>query len=277
MSDVTVSALTSKNGINLALVNFASPDHDPDDMWSAIYQEIDEEWDSIFSMQAWLTNLTLTDGGDIIACDMDGRLVHIKAGQETVVPLPIRGGLEDLWWNEHSGLIAISSKGERVHIQGEQVTVYADPKERALYKILGITEHEVYAVGAEGVLWFYDGSAWQELDSGTNVTLMALWKGPTGLYVGGVEGVLFLLTPHTNTPISIDDPIDISSLWEFDGDLYAAAGINGVWKLDGDALVQEKQVQVQRLCAAPDKLIASGSNGIIEFDGSGWSLSEIEG
>ena len=58
---------------------------------------------------------------------------------------------------------------------------------KALFKVWGTDAQNVYAVGANGVILHFDGSAWRQQASGTARDLISLWgNGPTDIMaVGG--------------------------------------------------------------------------------------------
>ena len=66
--------------------------------------------------------------------------------------------------------------------------VYKNP---GLSAIWGSSPSDIYAVGTRGVIIHYDGSSWNEMDSGTENDLLAVWgSSANDIYIAGADGTI---------------------------------------------------------------------------------------
>ncbi len=145
------------------------------------------------------------------------------------------GGAEAVavgWDNLGQGMILQRASG--VWTQAE---IPDSPKLRAVW---GADPNFIFAVGDNGVIFFYDGN-WSQYDSGTHLDLFGIWgRSASEIYAVGEEG----------------------SLLRFDGEFWrsvfprpgARENLGDVWALDDQAFVS-----------------AQGStSGLFRFDGQTW-------
>jgi hypothetical protein len=110
----------------------------------------------------------------------------------------------------------------------------------AVLGLWGSAWNDVFAVGEDGLILHYDGTAWQSMDSGTELTIKGVW-GLSGsdVFAVGDEGLILHYDGHSWSPVA--------SPWT-EGSLL------GIWGLSAD------------------DLYAVGESGtILHFNGSSWT------
>jgi hypothetical protein len=95
---------------------------------------------------------------------------------------------------------------------------------RKLIDIWGTSSSNVYAVGEDGVLLHYNGSAWSEIASGTTADLYGIWgSSASNVYAVGAFGTLLRYDGNSWVPTT---PLDSNS-----EEIYDAAFWNAVTSL----------------------------------------------
>jgi hypothetical protein len=154
---------------------------------------------------------------------------------------------------------------------GEQV-------DRSLESIDGFSADDIYAVGDEGAIWHWDGTAWIRLESLTNLPFYSVLCASSGdVYIGGSNGLLFKgsassgwgeLTDHALTTDVIED------MAEFQGHVYLCA-TEDLLRTDGATLdVVDVPVEGEKafyaIDAVEDGLWVVGDECVLQFDGTTW-------
>lgn len=141
----------------------------------------------------------------------------------------------------------------------------------------GFDADHMVAVGLKGQLWTWDGKAWKERSSGTNVLLAAVCCAGNGVtYAGGRGGVLLGGSGDVWEAVEHDVEEDIWDLAWFQDHLYVSTHA-GVFRLEvGKGLEpvdfgKEKPETTYQLSVAPGVLWSVGSRDIVSFDGAKWS------
>ena len=141
----------------------------------------------------------------------------------------------------------------------------------------GFSAKEIYAAGRRGEIWRYDGTAWTQQDSPTNVILTRVCcAGDGNVYICGRAGTLIRgqrdrwdVIDHFATK---DDFWGIS--W-YNDHLYVST-MNDVYRLEGDKLMrldfgEDKPSSFLTLSAADGVLWSIGPKDVMSFDGKAWT------
>jgi len=115
----------------------------------------------------------------------------------------------------------------------------------------GLSEDAIYAVGYDGEIWQYDGQAWHQQDSPTNVALTCVrWVDQRTVYAAGLAGVV-LRTVDGNWEALEHDATedDFWGMTVFQGRVYLAA-YDGLFVIDGDSVVPVDMNLPQKLSTA---------------------------
>ncbi|WP_235507994.1 hypothetical protein [Variovorax sp. Root434] len=141
----------------------------------------------------------------------------------------------------------------------------------------GYAENEIYAAGWGGEIWRYDGSAWTQCGSPTNVILTAVCCAGDGtVYVGGQGGVLVSGRGDVWASVAWEDEVT-ADLWDlcwFRDRLYVAT-MSQLYTLDADRLVPVDyggmgRVTCYSLSVAQGVLWSVGKADVASFDGTTW-------
>lgn len=145
-----------------------------------------------------------------------------------------------------------------------------------LEAIDGFSETEIYAAGAAGVIWWYDGQDWTPVQCPTNATFHAVTCAEDDrVYLCGQGGVLAV--GRTDSFELIDHGRRVNDLWgiaHFDGDVYLA-GFQAMLTYDGDALDVVGDAMFMSkffydLNVCDGVMWSFGMKTVLRFDGEGW-------
>jgi PKD repeat protein len=125
---------------------------------------------------------------------------------------------------------------------------------KILYGIWGTSPSNIYAVGQDGAILHYDGTAWTAETSGTTEKLNAVWGlSETNIYVVGENGTLLHKTA-AGTTWGAEPLVDYKDQNDFNNtDLYSVRG------------------------SSTSNIFLGSINGwFIRFDGTGWTAYDPE-
>jgi hypothetical protein len=256
------------------LANLSPLVDDPESILTVIVSLVHEAtttWTKLREIDAWVTDLDRSSTGRLYAVDMDGQLHFTGSGGTWATrDLGCPDGLVSLWVESDDLLFVAGDHGERVRISGKQVDVAKDDQERRLNAVHGCSADDVYMVGEAGTLFRYHGQKWSELESPTNYTLLSvLCRSPQEVYIAGARGMLF--RGHGDSWEQIKAPaVTITSLAWYRDALYAAAGKDGIFRLEPHGLEKIKDLTLYRLRVIGDHLFGLGGRLVARFDGKGW-------
>ncbi|MDB5976921.1 MAG: hypothetical protein JWR07_3681 [Nevskia sp.] len=154
----------------------------------------------------------------------------------------------------------------------------AGAKESAGFEAIdGFTEDEIYAAGWAGEIWQYDGKAWTERPSPTNVILTAVCCAGDGtVYIAGRGGVLLKGRHDAWEIIKWEDEVN-ADLWDlcwYREKLYVATML-ALFTLNKNTLVpavfgKNAPHSFYSLTTAEDVLWSIGQSDVASFDGKKW-------
>ncbi|RYF35428.1 MAG: hypothetical protein EOO26_00780 [Comamonadaceae bacterium] len=141
----------------------------------------------------------------------------------------------------------------------------------------GFGEHELYAVGWGGEIWWRDAGTWRRADSPTNANLTALTIGADGMvYVVGHDGVLLKGRRDQWALVDTGRRENLRDVATLDGRVYAASDFALFW-LDDAGLVPESDfadgppATCLHLLEAPDGLVSLGQKDVfVKRSGAPW-------
>jgi hypothetical protein len=90
------------------------------------------------------------------------------------------------------------------------------------------------------------------------------------VYVAGDRGAIFRRRSELWTEIQSRRDIKISGLAWYRDELYAAAGLNGTYKVGPHGIELAKHLVVYRMKTVGDRLFCFGNNLIAQYDGTEW-------
>ncbi len=145
----------------------------------------------------------------------------------------------------------------------------------ALESVWGSSEHDVFAVGRQGLILHYDGATWNAITTGRGEWLQGIWGSSSrDVFVGGlVDSILHFDGVHwshqyTGSPTT--------AVWGSSSNDVFAVGGPAISHYDGVNWSSQASGTTNNLFAvwgsAPDDVFAVGANGtILHYDGTMWS------
>lgn len=272
--NASLISITGTNNTNLRVLgNLYNEPFDSESVLSVVASlshKPEVKWEIIYSTETWCTFMDQAAGGVLFVVSMEGELHKNSRGSWQVLDLECPEGLNSVWAANDNEAFAVGIKGERIHIIDDNFEVVHDPEMRRLNALHGIHGGQVFAVGDGGLVYRFDGTTWEELESPTNVNLLAvLCCSDTEVYVAGGKGTL-LRWIGTGFELLEGPETAVTDLAIHRGQLYAAAGREGVQILRDDKLEEFKDIQVYRMNTIDDRLYCIGNRLVAQYDGEEW-------
>jgi hypothetical protein len=150
-----------------------------------------------------------------------------------------------------------------------------------LESIDGFDEKEVYAVGWDGGMWYYNGKSWHRIDSLTNLLINKVLCADDGVvYACGQSGLLMKgRGDKWEIIIAEETDGDFWSLCRFQGKIYASTS-RFVYVLDSSAKLELVKFDddIPKTCyhlsVAQDVMWSIGPKDVMSFDGDTWTRIE---
>jgi hypothetical protein len=151
---------------------------------------------------------------------------------------------------------------------------------RVLTAVDGFSRSDIFASGVRGEIWHYDGRAWQNLESPTNVGFTRMLCAGKLTYHCGARGVVcrgdlegWRILPGANPEIMLTD------LAECGGRIYVSSEFE-LLMVDGDKVAPvetgiDAKLDFGSLACGSGQLWSVGGETILRFDGEVWSKFEF--
>ncbi|MFT3858211.1 MAG: hypothetical protein QM742_12170 [Aquabacterium sp.] len=141
----------------------------------------------------------------------------------------------------------------------------------------GFSAKDIYAVGRQGQLWQFNGSAWVQRDLPTSVNLTSVKCAGNGrVYIAGHHGVL--IEGRDDAWRVIDHGATEDNIWDLEwfGDRLYVSTMKELYQLDDGALVPvdfgaDRPKSFYQLSATPEVMWSNGEFDLMSFDGKSWS------
>jgi hypothetical protein len=244
----------------------------------------------------WLAcSMTVTKDTDrLLVLGVDGQVLRAGGGEyEQEIPIghresgwTLRGPLREIRAVPDGGVFAVGMArqvfqrlgpgrwnriDEPIRPQGDEVM------STNFESVDGFDSNEVYTVGWEGEIWWYDGSDWHRIDSPTNLALYKIRCGGDGIvYACGQAGTL--LRGRHDRWEAIDHDVRQHDFWGlawFEDKLFLST-TTFVYELVGDQPARvdygdDPPLTCYHLDAACGLMLSVGAEDVMIFDGSKWS------
>jgi hypothetical protein len=265
------------------------------------------DWEPVFSgsdlfdYSSWFTCIALDPAGTIYIGQEDGFVRH-RDGKSEVIELRksinLETSLECAYARGIDDIVFGSYAGHIVSVQGKNVTVQKIGQSRlehvtaCLNRIHGIGPDFMVTVGDGGNIGCYRSGKWEKVRSPSNVRLTGVWcKSVTEIYITGWNAHAWRWDGADRwEPLECDyTPEDVglylTDVVEFQGQIYAAGGDYGVFRLQDDRFIQVPKVKdeyVGRLAVTNIGLVGTGDvwgesgSWITLFDGNEWKAVQMK-
>ncbi len=160
-------------------------------------------------------------------------------------------------------------KGIRIPMQSKEIT--------GLTNISGLSLNEIYVVGFEGEIWWCNNGKWIKIDSPTNLTLNCVKQSNNGeVYICGNDGVV--LKGRYDKWKIVEHDVTEEDLWdmvEYQGNIFIAAGMAPLYKINSDTLnevkISQGNITTGSLSAENGELLSVGEQDILLYDSKKWT------
>ncbi len=198
--------------------------------------------------------------------------------------------LQGVWGSASNNVYAVglasNGIGIVLHYNGVAWSIVNTPLViDTLYAIWGSDPNHIFVVGEEGVILYYNGRTWQEMDASTEAYLYDVWgSAPDDVYAVGYsysdyKGVVLHYDGRSWRQVFTLPGEKIYAIWGFAAnDIYIVDTLRTVYHFDGHTW-QEMGQPTDRTYylydlwgTGPDDLFVVGREGVIaRYDGSQWS------
>ncbi|UCJ17909.1 hypothetical protein K5Q02_05925 [Pseudomonas sp. MM211] len=255
------------------LLNVYEPPLEPEAIISCIHSvAYDDEGlsaTSLFDVDHWLTHMHRRDDW-IATCSMDGHIHYFDGIHWQTLQTTAEDGFNAVFVASPGSIYAAALDGSIRLIENHHEQIVSAAGGKRLNALHGCASDCLYAVGDGGRVVHFDGSRWSEIEPFTNINLLdVLWIADDQIVIAGAKGGLWI--GHGDIWQQLDAfDYTITSLAVQQGQIWLAAGANGVFKLDGDQLQESKQAPLYRLAANDAHLMAVGGEIFAWWDGHQW-------
>jgi len=170
-----------------------------------------------------------------------------------------------------------SESGESWDGFDDDIVIHGDAGIGAvLLSVDGFSESDIWAVGFDGVILHFNGTAWYEYESPTNIGLQrVLCVADDEVYIcGNARGLYRGDNTHWYELTDVDESETFWDMAFFQGSLYVCSKKN-LYKLEKDELVPVEipvkgPLGFYRMSCNEKQLWTCGNECLLRFDGSTW-------
>lgn len=236
----------------------------------------------------------------------DNGYIRFASGKGVAVNLAsqanVKGSLQCAYVRGVDDVVFGSYHGEVVHVLKGQVTVQQVGKSRfehitaCLNRIHGVGADFMVIVGEAGNMGCYHNGRWERIRPPSSVRIQAVWcRSEAEIYIGGWDEKAWRWdgadrwTPLVGEFPANDEPGSnsqgYSDFAEYQGQLYAATGHQGVQRLEGDRFVpvpKAAEEYVGRLFTTNIGLVGLGGvwgdegSWFTLYDGERWRAKQVK-
>ncbi len=150
-------------------------------------------------------------------------------------------------------------------------------EDTCFHSIGGFTAEEIYAVGWEGEIWFYDSHTWTPQSSPTNLAIYEVLCAPDGfVYACGQTGLILRGRRDQWTVLEQDETAeDFWGIASFNGRIFLSTNAF-LYELQGTRLTQVAYAGIEmpktchKLGVSENCLWSVGAKDLLQFDGQNW-------
>lgn len=153
---------------------------------------------------------------DVFAVGTDGTIVRYNGNSWSEMTSSTTDTLLSVWGNSSTDVFAAGLWGIQYYDGSAWSENYSSTD--IFWDVWGTSATNVYAVGVvqsgDGIILQFDGTAWNEVDDGTDVGLGSVWgTSSSDVFVGGDKGLLLHYNGIGWENMSFDTDCDITDIW----------------------------------------------------------------
>ena len=140
-------------------------------------------------------------------------------------PIPQGNTLLDIWGSSGSNVFAVGANGTILHYNGSAWSLMTSGTTQALSGIWGSSGNDVFAVGTGGTILHYNGSAWSLMTSGTTQYLNRIWgNSGSDVFAVGGGGTILHYNGSAWSPMTSGTTQALNGIWGSSGSDVFAVG-----------------------------------------------------
>lgn len=225
----------------------------------------------LLAVHDWLTSIWCQTTEHIIAVSDEGQAHHFN-GETWSVREVAKRALTHVFGLGPAQAFAVGDAGIVFYWDGKSWQAISPPLGEKLFSIHGTSENDLHVCGNNGGFWRRSGTEWHRIDLRTNARLTSvLVISKDEIWVCGLGGLLFSGSGAAWQE-QLLAPYDLHGITHFQGNIYLAGSVGGVYRLDGDNLFNVKNTVISYGLISNGPYMASRGDKIaIRFDGNSWA------
>ena len=259
-----------KSGGASALV--VSSDEDSQSFRSEMFKFADIEVPPkvCFDVDEWLTSMWVSKTGTHFLCGALGDVYSNASGKYTGAKVSDHR-LFKVWGLDDTAVFAVGSDGACVAYDGKTWKSLNEGLSGHLYAIGGSHKDNLLCVGDGGFVARFDGKKWTTLKLKTKAAFRAVYVLENEeAYLCGLDGACFRLKGESLETIQTQGQ-DFYSVACYKNEIYFGSLASGVFKVEKDKLVLVKdKAKGGHMTAQKDYLWTCGLEQAVRFDGTTW-------
>jgi hypothetical protein len=269
---ITVNGATSsEDGIVYSAVAY----YDGESFYSFVFSESDVSGEqnktvTLLEKPCGFTDIWQSKSGRLFVCDDQGR-VHAGKGSRWTASQVSPRPLATVWGSDDKHVYAGGADGIVYRWDGAKWSAFSSPLGNTILCIAGSSPKDLYVCGEGALFWRFDGKTWNQIALPTKAVLVGLLVvSADDVLVSGSGGALFRGAGSTWANVSQRGK-DFYKMALYRKSIYIAGGGQGVFELKSKAVSNVKDsFPVYRLAANAAYLTLAGGNSAIRYDGTDW-------
>lgn len=227
----------------------------------------------LLEAQIWFTDLWRSEAGNLYVSDADG-CIHRFDGSAWSVTQVSKQVLVSVWGLSDTEIYTAGHEGVVYRWDGHAWSAISQQLGDVVFTVRGSSGRDLYACGENALFRHFDGTEWAPIELPTNQGLTGLLVlASNDVLVCGAGGVLFRGSGQDWTDLS-QSGLDLYAMAQYRGEIYLAAGGDGLFRLEGDEAVNVKDTFMPyTVTANATYLAAAGDTLAVRFDGTTWKAT----
>jgi hypothetical protein len=224
---------------------------------------------SIFSVEEWVSGMWRSPTGNYFLCDVLGGCYENLTGSFARTQA-VSAQLYKIWGVDNHSVFAVGSKGSCIHYDGANWTDFSTGLTGYLHAI-GCHGDTIVCAGDSGFIARRVGPVWEQVVVPTNADIRCLHVSTNGeIYFGALDGECFRIFQDEFESINAPS-YDFFSITEWNNGIYYGSIMGGVFRLSGNQLEPFKpNARGADIKPGGDYLWTCGKDQCARFDGAGW-------
>lgn len=233
------------------------------------------DWNLIFIEENWFVSIKRFTTTSYMIGTIEGDFILVKNGTRHFVQTGLDEPIHSVWGNSDNDCWLAHGAGIAFW---DGKTITKNYVFDMVYAIAGVDTQFAVAVGISGAVLFFNGQVWKNVESSpVNTDLLSVFcVSRDEIYVGGKDGKLYRWDGGEQWVriVLTDDGAEISasvhSIILYKNEIYASVASAGLFKVINNNGKKLHDDYSSRLAVIDDKLISTGLEFVLEYDGQNW-------